>query len=233
MYKDNQERVDAYLRGEMDNESRTQFERDLETDKSLSNLYRETKAISDAIADRKVKLDQMSHWDKVEEIEEQLIRRRRNIRNWTIGIGAAACIAVGFFAVGPLFRTNSYSPSTDLALPSSETTAYYRGGDSSMEYLDSLITILDYEKALAYADSLIQDYNRELMQYEAKHSLTEKEAFDKEVLESELQDIEWQRAKALIALGKTKEAKACLKKIIKTGGPYRKQADSLINTLKD
>lgn len=96
MYTNYQERVDAYLRGEMDNEARVQFERELKSDEALAQVYRETRAISDAIADRKNKLDMMARWEKEEEFREKLIRRRNNIRRWTIGMSAAACIAVGF-----------------------------------------------------------------------------------------------------------------------------------------
>ena len=42
-------------RGELDSESRIQFEKDLKSDEILSKVYRETKAISEAIADRKKK----------------------------------------------------------------------------------------------------------------------------------------------------------------------------------
>ncbi len=173
MYTNYQERVDAYLRGEMDNEARVQFERELKFDEALAQVYRETKAISDAIADRKEKLDMMARWDK-EEIREQLIRRRNNIRRWTIGMSVAACIAVGFFTILPMFMTTS-STTTDFIMPNFGNEVYYRSGDSSIELLDSIINIKDYELALGRVDSLLIDFNNELKQYEGKNSLTEKE----------------------------------------------------------
>ena len=63
MYKDNQDRIDAYLRGEMTSEERFEFEKDKDTNMALRQEYLETKAIADALADRKEKLDMMAHWD--------------------------------------------------------------------------------------------------------------------------------------------------------------------------
>lgn len=231
MYKDNQERVDAYLRGEMDNESRIRFESDLKSDDALAQVYRETKAISDAISDRKEKLDMMARWNKEEEIREQLIRRRNNFRRWTIGMSAAACIAVGFFAVRPMFMTTS-SPTSDFAMPNFGSEVYYRGGDSSMELLDSIINAKDYEQALVRVDSLLLDYNNELKQYEGKDSLTEKEEYELVACKEGLEELNWRRANLLIALGKNEEAKACLKRIVNGNGYYTEPADSLFNKLK-
>lgn len=230
MYKDNQGRVDAYLRGEMDSDVGIQFERDLKSDVELAKVYRETKAISDAIADRKEKLNMMDRWDKEEDISQRLIRRRNYIRRWTIGMSAAACIAIGFFAIRPMFLTTSYSPTSDFVMPNFGNETYYRGGDSSMEYLDSLISVKNYETALTYADSLINSYDNELRAYETKDSLSEKEAYNKEMCEYEMEDLEWRKANLLIALGKTNDARKCLKKIITYDSFYKEQADSLLNT---
>ncbi len=231
MYKDNQERVDAYLRGEMDNDAQIQFERELKSDVDLAKVYRETKAIFDAIADRKKKLDMMARWDKEEQIKEKIIRRRNNIRRWTIGMSAAACVAVGFFAVRPMFITTS-SPTSDFAMPNFGSEVYYRGGDSSMELLDSLINAKDYELALVRVDSLLLDYNSELKQYEGKDTLTEKEEYELDACKEGLEELNWRRANLLITLGKTEEANTCLKRIVNGNGYYTEPADSLLIILQ-
>jgi len=230
MYTNYQERVDAYLRGEMDNKARIQFEKELKSDEALAQVYRETRAIFDAIADRKEKLDMMARWNKEEEIKEQLIRRRNNIRRWTIGMSAAACVAVGFFAVRPMFMTSS-SPTSDFTMPNFRSEVYYRGGDSSMELLDSIINAKDYELALVRVDSLLLDYNNELKQYERKDSLTEKEEYELEACKESLDELNWRRANLLIALGKTEKAKECLKRMVDSDSYYQEPADSLLQTL--
>lgn len=231
MDEDIQDRVDAYLRGEMNNESRIEFERELESNEALAKTYRETKAISNAIADRMEKLNMMALWDKEEEIKQQQIRRRDNIRRWTIGMSAVACIAVGFFAIRPMFVATSSSPTSEFIMPNFENEVYYRGGDSSMEILDSLIAVKEYDTALIYADSLISKFSDELKEYQVMDTLTEKDEANKEFYEEGLDDLEWRRANLLIALGKSNEAKECLKRIVGNNGYYNVQADSLLRTL--
>ena len=231
MYKDNQDRVDAYLRGEMSQEERTKFESDLKTDVTLHDDFIFTKAISEAISDRKRKLDLMARWDAEEKLSLKLLHRRKMVRKWAIGISAIACIAIGFFSVQLVFLATSPSPNSDFVMPSFGAEVYYRSGDNSIENLDSLITAKDYEKALAYADSLILDYDNDLRQYKTKDSLSEKEAYNKEIVEEALEDIEWRKANLLVSLGKTDEAKVCLKYIVDRDGVYKFPADSLLNTI--
>ena len=231
MYKDNQERIDAYLRGEISQADRNKFESNLKTNISLYNDFIETKAILKAIADRKKKFDMMKQWD-AEELRLRIFNRGRIIRRWTIGLGAvAACIAIGFFAIRPIFLTTLSSPTSTFVMPDFRNEAYYRSSNNSMEYLDSLISSKDYKTALAYADSLILDYSIELKQYEGKDTLTEKEEYSKEIGEDTLDDLEWRRANLLIALDKKFEAKECLKHILEANGMFKEQADSLIRTL--
>lgn len=231
MYQENQDRVDSYLRGKMDKESLIQFESDLTSNQALAQIYRETKAISDAIADRKEKLNIMARWDKEEKIKERLIRRRNKARRWTIGMSAAACIATGLFAIRPRVFTASHSSTQEFAMPIFGNDAYYRGGDSSMELLDSIINAKDYDYALVSVDSLIYDYNNELRHYEEKDLLTTKEEYEMEVCRDGLEELNWRRANLLIALSKTEEAKECLKRIVNGNGFYADPADSLIQTL--
>lgn len=230
MYKDSQDRIDAYLRGEMDNESRIQFESDLKSDEALAQVYRETKSISDAIADRKEKLNMMARWDKEEEISQRHIHRRNVIRRWSIGVSAAACIAVSFFVIRPMFLPTSFSTTSEFVMPNFSNEVFYRGSDSSMEILDSLISVKNYETAVVYADSLINDYSNALSIYEVKDSLTDKEAYNKEICEYELENLEWRKANLLIALGQTNDARKCLNKIVTSDSFYKEQADSLLNT---
>ncbi|MBD5275396.1 MAG: hypothetical protein HDS37_04765 [Bacteroides sp.] len=231
MSTDNQERIDAYLRGEMSSEERTKFESDLKTDSALNKDYIETKAISEAIGDRKKKLDMMTRWDNEEELILKLEHRRKTIRNLAIGMSVAACTAIGFLTIRPLFFYSSPSPTNDFVMPDLKNEQFLRDNGNSMDYLDSLITSKDYKRALVYTDSLILDCNNELSLYKAKVSLTEKENADKENCEEYLEDLEWRRANLLVALGHMLEAKNNLRQIVKKEGYYSEQADSLLNTL--
>ncbi len=229
MYKDNQERVDAYLRGEMTNEERKQFEADIKTDPILHKVYVETKAISDALADRKEKLTLMARWDAEEKLKIKIERRKKSIRLWAIGVSAAACVAIGFFALKPVYYVTSSHDSH--VMPDFSQEAYYRSGDSNLECLDSLIIDGEYDKALTFADSLINESKLEFAQYNPLDSLSEKESYQKLQSEEYLYDLKWRKANLLHVLDKEAEALTLLKELASKENVYRSQADSLLNTI--
>lgn len=231
MYKDNQDRIDAYLRGEMTSEERFEFEKDKDTNMALRQEYLETKAIADALADRKEKLDMMARWDMEEELRLKILHRRMLIRRWTIGFSAAACLAIGFFAVRPIFLTTTSVPDNNFVMPDFSQETYYRGENSDIERLDSIISSRDYAKALAFTDSLINDSRLEIVQYEQKNSLTEKDSYRKLQYENNLYDLEWRRVNLLLALNQKEEAKALLKEFVYKDGVYKTKADSIFKTL--
>lgn len=231
MYKDNQDRIDAYLRGEMTSEERFEFEKDKDTNMALRQEYLETKAIADALADRKEKLDMMAHWDMEEELRLKILHRRMLIRRWTIGFSAAACLAIGFFAVRPMFLTTTSVPGNNFVMPDFSQETYYRGGNSDIEMLDSVISSRDYAKALALSNSLINENRLEIAQYEQKDSLTVKDSYRKLQYENNLYDLEWRRINLLLALNQKEEAMSILKEFIYKDGAYKTEADSILKTL--
>ncbi len=228
-----QDRVDTYLRGEMDNESLKQFKKELISNESLARVYRQTKAIADVIADRKEKLNMMARWDKEEEIKSKSIHTGAHAWRWTIGVSVAACIVVGFFVFRPILMPTSPLTSSDFAMPNLGNDIYYRGSESSMRLLDSLINIKDYAKALGSVDSMISNYENVLRQYERKDSLTEKEEYEMMAYHVNLEELNWRRANILIFLGKTDKAKECLKSMVEGRGNYQEHADSLLKTLNN
>jgi len=231
MYKDNQDRIDAYLRGEMTSDERSAFERDKNTDAALRKEYLETKAIANALADRKEKLAQMVRWDMEEELRLKILHRRMLIRRWTIGFSVAAWLAVGFFAVRPMFRTTTFVPGDNFAMPEFSQETYYRGGNSGIEKLDSIIGSRDYANALAFSDSLINENRLEIAKYEQKDSLTEKDSYRKRQYEDNLYDLEWRRVNLLLVLNKKEKAKSILKEFVNNDGAYKTEADSILKTL--
>lgn len=230
MYNDNQDRIDAYLLGRMDNNDRIQFEKALDADEMLMKEYISTKAIAGALTDRREKLNMMARWDKEEKLSKQLANRKTRIHRLCVGLGATACVAVAFFAARPLFMTTS-NPDYNFVMPNFGNSEYYRGGNNPIEYLDSFINSGDYENALAKADSLIFQYQNELKHFDSLGSLSEKDEYNMELCRDGLQDLEWRRANLLLALDKMNDARECLKGIVAQGGIYKAQADSLLNIL--
>lgn len=229
MYNDNQERIDAYLRGEMTEADKIKFEDDLNSDLSLRHEYEQTKAISNALADRKHKLEQMSKWDAEEKIQNKILHHRLIVKRWTIGMSAAACLAVGFFAVKPMFMT--HTSDGNYAMPDFGTTAIYRGGDDSITEVDSLIKAKDYDIALSRIDTLISECKDNISALELTDSLTEKDAYRLKEYEQDLYQLEWRRINLLLATDNEQGAKQALETFIKKSGKYSQQADSLLRTL--
>lgn len=250
MYKERQDRIDAYLRDEMSQEEGSRFESDLQVDADLHNDFLATTAIAKALADRKEKIDSMTCWDAEEEIRRNIERRRRMIRWWVGGMGAVACLVIVFFtgrhffiphsqysstnySSSPTFASSSSSSLTpltpvssgpDFSVPTFSTEADYPGVNNVMVYIDSLIEAKDYEEAIVCVDSLIPIYDKGLQQA----SSTERYGQN---CKDTLEGLEWRRTNLLIVLGKTSEAKTCLKRIIERKGFYAEQAKSIMKTL--
>lgn len=246
MYKDNQDRVDAYLRGEMDNKSRIQFDSDLKSDKILAKTYSETKAISDAIADRREKLNMMARWDKEEEIRQRLISRRNSIRRWTIGISVAACLSFGFFILKPLIFPSIPKDSFEMPLFSQDMNLY--GENTGLDVLDSMINSKDFSNALAFADILIDENKQHIEHFnQTNSSNNEFDVFKYskiDSIESSNSDnilryeeivyvVEWRRINLLLALDKKDECIEALNKFTNIDGIYKSEADSLLKKLSE
>ncbi len=230
MYKDSQDRIDAYLRGEMTPGQRKQFEEDIRQDDKLREEYFETKTIAAALADRKKKLEQMARWDAEDAARKRIRRRKKQIRSWAIGISAAACIAVGFFVSQDIVFT-VIAPDNGFVMPEFNNEAVCRGGDSGLEILDSMITREDYASALVRADSLIASCKDDMLVYENKDSLSEEDSYRKLQYGYNLYNLEWRRINLLLVLGKTEEAKTTLLDFSSKTGAYKAQADSLLRII--
>lgn len=281
MYKDNQNRIDAYLRGEMNIEQKQLFENELADNEELREDYLLTKSIVNALRDRKEKLDLIKQWSR--EIEDEYNNRHRvadiapswterrgvactptprqkkeyeykneyaacpapqrdenrkvaainpkyRILKWIYGIGAAACVAVGFFAVKSLFYTTSSSEGNYM-MPNFGAEAIYRSGNSDLSSLDSLITAKNYATALSSVDSLINETNKQLQVYETKDSLTERDEYKVEQYKADLYEMEWRKIHLLLALSKKDEAIRYLIQFSSQEGMYKFEADSLLETL--
>lgn len=244
MYKDNQERVDAYLRGEMNLAEKRKFESDIESDLHLKKDYIETKAISDALADRQRKLSQMAEWESEEKLKIKADRLNRILRRCTMWTSVAACAAICFFIIkSTLISTRS---SDEFVMPNFAQVEQPEEYNSGIDVLDSLINSHDYNNALAFADLLIDenqhrlnrlssnqievDNELEIYKYSKSDSLSSFEADERLIYEKRLYMIEWRRINLLLALGKLEEYKSDIYEFSRKDGIYKSQADSLLNS---
>lgn len=97
-----EDRIDEYLlHGDtMSEEAKARFLKEIEEDTEKREQYELTKNIKEAIVSRGEKLKAMREFQK----EYEKPKRRKTLL-WISGIAAA--LVVGYFAVNPLFVTNS------------------------------------------------------------------------------------------------------------------------------
>lgn len=227
MSDNSQNRIDAYLRGEMTAEQRLEFEKDLNDDAKLREDLRLTKEITEALTERQQKIAMISKWEKEAEISERLANHRLTLKRWTIGLSAAACIAIGFFAVKPLFMTNS---GRDFAMPSFDGS--YMRSSSGFVRVDSLIGAKSYDLALRNVDSLYSVGASLLREYADQDSLSERDAYKMDLLKSDQYELSWRRINLLMATGEKEQATKELKAFVDIDGPHKAEAQSLLKSLK-
>lgn len=144
-------------------------------------------------------------------------------------MSAAACLAIGFVAIKPMFMT--HTSEGGYAMPDFGTTAVYRGGDNGLVEVDSLINAKDYDIALSRIDALISGCKDNISALELTDSLPDKDAYRLKEYEQDLYQLEWRRINLLLATDNEQDGKQALESFIKKGGEYSHQADSLLITL--
>lgn len=223
--KDNQDRIDAYLRNEMKGEERIAFEKELKTDGKLAADYAMTKNIAKALSDRQEKAKKMKQWDQ--EIKNDDEQQKRKIWMWSIAISAAACAAILLLVFIPMNKIDSSK------INGVEGYSTLRG---NMEYedIDKLIDHHQYDKALLMIDSLQNAYQSSNKEYFAgkRDSINEEQAYNIQLTKLALYELTWRKIHVLIALDRKQEALKLLESFRSEEGDYQQKADSLWNKLK-
>ena len=223
--KDNQDRIDAYLRNEMKEEERIAFEKELKTDGKLAADYAMTENIAKALSDRQEKAKKMKQWDQ--EIKNDEEQQKRKIWMWSIAISAAACAAILLLVFIPMNKIDS---------PKINGVEGYSTLRGNMEYedIDKLIDHHQYDKALLMIDSLQNAYQSSNKEYFAgkRDSINEEQAYNIQLTKLALYELTWRKIHVLIALDRKQEALKLLESFRSEEGDYQQKADSLWNKLK-
>lgn len=95
MIKDYQDLIDRYLRQEMTDEEKKQFEQKLAHDKGLRREYQLTRLIAEEVGELTMR-EQMSQWDKeVDEEERTAAKKPARRKVMAIALSAAAALLIG------------------------------------------------------------------------------------------------------------------------------------------
>lgn len=121
-----QDKIDNYLLNRMDDAEKAEFLREVEQDEEKKEQLEFTQNVKDAIRSREEKLQATEQFQQQYERERKTAactKQARSKKKWLWISGVAAMLAVGFFAVKPIFNYES-SPHHDGA-----PTEQMRGGD--------------------------------------------------------------------------------------------------------
>ena len=253
MYKNQQERIDAYLRNEMSEGERMDFERDLKEDEALARDLALNQKILKVIVGREEKILKMQQWQKEIEAEREkedartlsgdqpadtrpagnVERHPHSYRNWHwwAGIGIAACVAVGLIYTGGF--TDSENSDGELPQIVNQGHTAYRG-EARYGEVEELMNRKEYPQALAKVDSLQHSYLLycERMERLSEDSLTEEELYELEVARLEIYRLAWQKICILMEMHETAKVLSLLKTYRLEEGEYQEEAEILWNKLK-
>ena len=233
MKEELEDRVDAYLLGEMTDEERHQFEMDAENDMELKTELEFSENVQKALRSRSEKLIAIREWEKNRREksakEETVGAKKKAIRQsiyWLSGI--AAVFIVGLF----LFNDFVFHNDIDLAYSPNNQGAI-KGVDKIIE---NLLAQGDFKNALAQIEEMEDNISSERLVLECEKQskgVDQNDIFQKqEMLDFRLEELSWLKVQALIGLNRLEEALSLLDEIRHSDSDFKNQADSLYNALK-
>lgn len=221
-----QDRVDRYLRGEMTDKERSEFENQLKEDVDLLEAYEFTIQVQEALKSHREKTEMMRQWDMEDHETTEKERMHRIFRNRVIGgLLVAAVLVVGVFLFYP----------RQVEMPPLEKDGFevYRSGGN-------LTQIVDLIQAGKYSEALTQIENKEKefvqIPLDSLSSLSDEEReraeYEAEVMRQETDHLKWLKVYALMGLDRREEALLLLDELRNRNGVYRHLADSLFSLMK-
>lgn len=210
------ERIDKYISGEMSEEERFSFERELTSNTELQTEIALQRDIVRAVRMKAAK----EHLQQVERTI-QTAKRRRNVFVLRFSsFAAAACLAFGIFVHFSQAADYKTIGNTIDLVPE-----YARGGESITDTIRVAIENKEYVKALdiiAFAE-----------EQEFKSEFTHPDLIEQDCIEYNLQmeTMRWYKTVVYMRMGKWVKARKMLKQFANSNGLYKSQAKSVLDRL--
>lgn len=208
MEYNNQDRIDAYIRGEMTASERASFSKDLSQNSELRKDYEFTRKVANSISDRERKRQQIREWNQ---------KGHKAVYMYSTIMSIAAMLVVGFF----IFRYSPSDNATPLSIesPSKSSESYYTFAEISQ-----LIEKKDYSVALKHIEDIERtDCEAYIDSMGTINSLSVLERSD---------ELMWLKVQALLGLKRIEEAQTILKDISRSQSRYKEKADSIWTELQ-
>lgn len=204
-----QDKIDSYIRGEMTAAERSMFISELSSNSELRKEFELTRRIANSISDRAKKKEQIQAWKKKR-------TSYKTIYMSSAITSIAAMLVVGFF----LFRNTPNSSTFNtigIVVSSNRYTAYSE--------ISMLIEKEDYTRALAYIEKA------ENSSENTNFSMEKQIMANNDSISTNLYELKWLKAQALVGLDRIDEAKSLLNEIKNIEGKFHNDIDSLLNKL--
>jgi len=197
-----QDRIDAYIRGELNASERASFSKDLSQDIELRKDYEFTRNVANFISDRERKKQQIREWNR---------KNNKTVYTYSTILSIAAMLVVGFF----IFHYIPSDNATTLSEMSSRSSESY----CAFAEIGHMIDDQDYGVALKYIE--------EIENKECKISLDSISTANSISISERTYELKWFKAQALLGLKRIEEARTLLKDISSSNSRYKEKADSL------
>ena len=223
MTDNRQDLTDRYIRGEMNDGERTAFERRMQTDEELREIYRYTLRVSRVVKDRNEKYEKMQQWER----RRCAARPRRSAGSWSRLAYAVACAAAIVAAVFFINRRPSM-PRLDM-----HRYECYRGANC-VQHVANLIAGKQYDSAIYLIERAEEDFRSDadslarLMQKASADRLRSLE-YENSANKLDYDELRWLKVYALMGQDRYDDAEKLLRDISSGEGKYRALADSILN----
>lgn len=197
-----QDRIDAYIRGEMNASERASFSRDLSQDIELRKDYEFTRNVANSISDRERKKRQIREWNR---------KGVKTVYMYSTIMGIAAMLVVAFLMFRNFPSENVIAASNDYSLDSEDDYAFSK--------ISQLIEDQNYIVAL-----------KQIEEVESHDDFINIDSIAKVNAAPQIEryfELKFYKAEALIGLKRTDEARFLLLDILKSNSQYKEKADSL------
>lgn len=211
------DKIDSYLLDNMSEDDKTKFENELSSNDKLKEDLEFTTLVRDEIKDRN---------EKLRFIQSVKAKKSRSIKLVYSITGIAAAIIMGLFIITP---NNSVSPVVDVNYYSS-----YRAAGDILKIAD-LINEGKYKEALTAIEqeqNQVSDELNIIMESTSDGDNSERIEYESQLAKSDLYELAWLKANALIGTKDYKQASEILEQLQKEDGPHKKEVSELLKKIK-
>ena len=233
-----QDNIDSYVRGEMNDDRRRDFEQLMADDHQLADEVTLLQRVTTCAADISSKRTKVAEWERAyaDNDGEQGGHRHDNKYGWTrrvvaVVVAAAACVAVAFL----LFNESGQSPAGGSPLDGLDlglAEPAVRDGSAS-DAVAVMISNNDYEGAVALIAADSEELEQERTMTLGDTAMGDEERqYMLDLINDQAYHLQWLQIIALVGSHDESQAVSLLNDFVTVDGRHRQSAEQLLLRLK-